>query len=39
MGEKKNAYSILEGEPGRNIPLRRPRSRWMDNIKWILEIG
>jgi hypothetical protein len=35
MGEKRNAYRILEGEPE-----GRPRRRWVDNIKMDLrEIG
>jgi hypothetical protein len=40
MGEKRNAYRILVGKPeGRNA-LRRPRRRWVDNIKMDLrEIG
>jgi hypothetical protein len=44
MGEKRNAYRILVGNPegkrplGR--PLGRPRRRWVDNIKIDLrEIG
>jgi hypothetical protein len=39
MGEKRNAYRILLGNPeGR--PLGRPRRRWVDNIKMELrEIG
>jgi hypothetical protein len=36
MGEKRNAYRLLVGKR----PLRRPRQRWMDNIKKYLgEIG
>jgi hypothetical protein len=27
-GAKKNAYRILVGKPGGNIPLGRPRRRW-----------
>jgi hypothetical protein len=35
-GEKRNAYRILEGKR----PLRRPRRRWVDDIKIDLrEIG
>jgi hypothetical protein len=33
MGEKKNAYRILVGEPEGKIPLGRPGRRWEDNIK------
>jgi hypothetical protein len=37
MGEKMNAYRILVVKPEGKRPLGRPRSRWVDNIKWILE--
>jgi hypothetical protein len=33
MGEKRNAYKILVGKPEGNRSLRRPRRRWVDNIK------
>jgi hypothetical protein len=33
MGEKRNAYRILVGKPEEKRPLRRPRLRWVDNIK------
>jgi hypothetical protein len=40
MGEKRNAYRLLVGKPGGKRPLRRPRRRWVDNIKIdLLEIG
>jgi hypothetical protein len=40
MGEKKNAYRILVGNPEGKRPLARPRRRWVDNIKMELrEIG
>jgi hypothetical protein len=40
MGEKRNAYRILVGNPEGKKPLRRPRRRWVDNIKMDLrEIG
>jgi hypothetical protein len=39
-GEKRNAYRVLVGKPGGKRPLRRPRRRWVDNIKIDLrEIG
>jgi hypothetical protein len=37
MGEKKNANRILLGEPEGKIPLRRPGSRWVDNINMALR--
>jgi hypothetical protein len=40
MGETRNAYRILVGEPEGKRPLRRPRRRWVDDIKMDLgEIG
>jgi hypothetical protein len=33
VGEMKNAYKILVGIPEEKRPLRKPRSRWDDNIK------
>jgi hypothetical protein len=40
MGEKKNAYRILVGNPEGKRPLGRPRRRWVDNIKMYLsDIG
>jgi hypothetical protein len=33
MGEKRNAYRLLVGKPEGKGPLRRPRRRWVDNIK------
>jgi transcription termination factor 2 len=33
MGETRNAYRILVGMPEGKRPLRRPRRRWVDNIK------
>jgi hypothetical protein len=33
MGAKLNAYRILVGNPEENRPLRRPRRRWVDNMK------
>jgi hypothetical protein len=40
MGEKRNAYRILVGDPEGKRSLGRPRRRWVDNIKMALrEIG
>jgi hypothetical protein len=40
MGEKRNVYRLLVGKPVGKRPLRRPRRRWIDNIKKdLLEIG
>jgi hypothetical protein len=40
MGEKCNVYRLLVGKPEGKRPLRRPRRRWIDNIKMVLlEIG
>jgi hypothetical protein len=33
MGEMTNARSILVGTPEEKRPLRRPKRRWVDNIK------
>jgi hypothetical protein len=33
MGEKRNAYRILAGNPERKRPLGRPKRRWVDHIK------
>jgi hypothetical protein len=37
MGERRGAYKILVGKPEGNIPLGRPRRRWMDNIERDLQ--
>jgi hypothetical protein len=40
MGETRNAFMILVGKPEGKRPVRRPRRRWVDNIKMDLrEIG
>jgi hypothetical protein len=40
MGPKRNAYRILVGKPEGKRPLRRPRRKWVDNIKMDLrEVG
>jgi hypothetical protein len=36
-GEKKNVYTVLVGKPEVRRPLGRPKHRWVDNIKLILE--
>jgi hypothetical protein len=36
MGEKRNAYRLLVGKPEEKRPLRRPRRRWVDNIRMYL---
>jgi hypothetical protein len=37
MGEGRGAYRILVGRLEGRKPLRRPRSRWEDNIKMKLQ--
>jgi hypothetical protein len=40
MGEKRNMYRLLVGNPVGRRPLGRPRCMWIDNIKMdLLEIG
>jgi hypothetical protein len=40
MGEKRKAYRLLVRKPEGKSPLRRPRRRWVDNIKMDLgEVG
>jgi hypothetical protein len=39
MGEKRNAYRRLVEEPQGKRPLRKPRHRWVDNIKIDLRMG
>jgi hypothetical protein len=39
MGEKRNVYRLLVGEPEGKRLLGRPRRSWIDNIKMdLLEI-
>jgi hypothetical protein len=33
MGERRNSYMILVGEPEGKRPLGRPRRTWVDNMK------
>jgi hypothetical protein len=33
MEEKRNVYGLLVAKPEGKRPLRRPRRRWIDNIK------
>jgi hypothetical protein len=38
--EKRNVCMLLEGKPEGKRPLRRPKCRWVDNIKMDLrEVG
>jgi hypothetical protein len=40
MEEKRNANRLLVGKPEGKRPLRRPRCRWVDNIRMNLgEVG
>jgi hypothetical protein len=40
MGEERNVYRVLVGEPEGKRPLERPRRRWEDGIRMELsEIG
>jgi hypothetical protein len=40
IGEKRNGYRLLVGKPEGKRPLRRPRRRWVDNIRMDLgEVG
>ena len=40
MGEEKGVYRVLVGKPEGRRPLRRPRRRWVDNIRTDLqEVG
>ena len=40
MGEERGVYRVLVGKPEGRRPLRRPRRRWVDNIRMDLqEVG
>jgi hypothetical protein len=40
MMKKRGLYRVLVGKTDRKKPLRRPRSRWVENIKMDLqEVG
>jgi hypothetical protein len=40
MGEKRNAYRLLVGNPEGKRPLGRPKRRWVDNVRMDLgEMG
>jgi hypothetical protein len=40
MGEERSVYRVLVGKPEGKRPLGRPRLRWEDNIKMVLqEVG
>jgi hypothetical protein len=40
MGEERGVYRVLVGKPERKRPLGRPRCRWEDNIRMVLqEVG
>jgi hypothetical protein len=36
-GEKRKAYRLSVGKPDGKRPLRRPRRRWVNNIRMDLE--
>ena len=40
IGEKRGVFRVLVGKQERKRPLRRPRRRWVDNIRTDLqEVG
>jgi hypothetical protein len=40
MGEERGVYGVLVGKPEGKSPLGRPRRRWVDNIRMVLqEVG
>jgi hypothetical protein len=36
-GEGRGVYGVLMGKPERKRPLGRPRRRWKDNMKMVLQ--
>jgi hypothetical protein len=39
-GEKRSVYRLSVGKPEGRRPLRRPRRRWVDNIRMdLVEVG
>jgi len=39
MGEERGVYRVLLGKPEEKRPLGRPRRRWVDNIRTVLQVG
>ena len=37
MGERRGVYRVLVGKPEGKRPMGRPRRRWQDNIKIVLQ--
>jgi hypothetical protein len=37
MEERKVTYRVLVDKPEGKSPIGRPRSRWEDNIEWIVK--
>jgi len=37
MGESRDVYRVLVGNPEGKRPLGRPRRRWEENIRWIFR--
>ena len=37
MGQEREMYRVLVGKPEGKRPLRRPRRRWVDNIRMDLQ--
>jgi len=37
MGERRGVHKVLVGKSEGKRPLRRPRRKWKDNIRWILR--